>query len=395
MNKIAIRLGVSLFVFTILLAAGHAFLKPDSFNKIEELNDGWTVYFNDDVYHNISLSQLRKNVGRGANKGDIILFVKDNVDFHNYVSPALMFESRFSAWNVYVDTEKADSDYFDNYKKNKFIGCQRNFVVLPKKNGPSTIRIALAVAENGAYNYYEAPAVGGYLDLMMYGVYNNMIVFLLSVFLIVFGVIFFAVGVGFRSNVSEINMQIYSSLLFFVIGIWFLTQFQLLDLFIETHGHQTELEYISLYLIVPIMYMVMGSMKNYFKNKIFLMFMIPGSILPVILILIHFLGIVHINRMLFIYQLDCYVLLGYMIVAIIIKDIRLKGVSKSQFIQIVGQMALGVTFIFNVVFYYLEVAGISEQILLSKLAIPLGAMCMVFATLLNYYVFISESIARD
>ncbi len=84
-----------------------------------------------------------------------------------------------------------------------------------------------------------------------------------------------------------------------------------------------------------------------------------------------------------------------MSVMILLNDARSYNISKSQYAQILGQGALGLSFIFNMFFYYLEVTGITEQIMISKMAILLGAMCMVFATLLNYYTFISESVARQ
>jgi diguanylate cyclase (GGDEF)-like protein len=81
-------------------------------------------------------------------------------------------------------------------------------------------------------------------------------------------------------------------------------------------------------------------------------------------------------------------------ISMLIRDIKTGKITNSQAIQLAGMIALTISFAINVFFYYLEVAGVYEQILLSKVAVPVGALCMVFAALINYYIYISDSYAR-
>lgn len=395
MGKKILYLGISFLAFIIVLTIGYFFLRPDYYSSVVVLNSGWEVTYNDTKYENVELSNLRKLIGNRTHKGDIITLKNDNVNLLNFVSPTIMFESRFSAWRVYSGEELIGQRFLDEYKNGKFIGCENNFVSLPKKIKPSNIQINLLVAEEGAYDYYDAPAVGGYVGLLTFEVYNHMFIYLVSAFLIVFGIIFFAVAIGFRSDIAEVNMQIYAALMYLVLGIWFLAQFRLLDLFIETNGHQTEIEYISLYMVVPLMYLTIGCMRDYLNNKAFWGFSVVGSLVPFALIIIHFAGLVHINRTLLIYQLDAAVLIGFMFVMVLLKDAKGNLVTKSQYTQLIGQIGLASAFAINVFFYYLEIYGITKQIFLSKLIVPVAAICMVFGTLLNYYTFISESFARN
>ncbi len=394
MVKTVFNLAISFIAFIVLLIIGHFFLQADSKYNVEELNEGWDVYYNDSKFEDVHISQLRNIIGNGTFKGDTIVLIKRDVDLSKYVDATLFFESNYSAWMLFVDSRKVQSNHVEAYKAGKFIGCENNFAILPKLYMPVTIKLSLLIAEDNAYGHFEPPVLGGYLDVLQYTILNHVFIFISSAFLIIFGVIFFAIGVGFRSDIPEINMQIYSSLLFIVLGIWFLTQFKLLDLFIETYGHQTEIEYISLYMVVPFMYMTMGCMRNYLERKIFLAFAISGTIVPMLLIVLHFMGKVHINKLLVIYQLDAMVLIVFMFVMILLKDARQHLVSRAQFLQLTGQALLAASFIFNLFFYYLEVMGVSKQIMLSKKAVPLGAMCMVFVTLLNYYIFISDTFSR-
>ena len=384
---------ISFIFFLIMMTCGHFFLKPDSVSKVNVLNDGWNVIYNETEYNNVSLPELRTILGTSTNQGDTLILKKDMVDLSNYSSPTLMFETRFSAFRVICNSQILEERFFNSLNKHAFIGCMNNFVPLPSYDTPVCLSIELFIAENGAYNYYESPVIGGYSDLLLYAIYNHSFIFTISSFLIIFGVAFFAIAIGFRSDFPEINMQIYSALLYITLGIWFLTQFKLLDLFIENYGLQTEIEYIALYLVVPLMYMVMGCSQNYLKNKVFLAFSIVGSLFAISLIFIHFLGLAHINQLLIYYQIDAIIFIIFMIV-MVVKDTITRKLKQWQTIQLMGAGILGLSFIFNVIFYYMELAGISEQIMLSKKAVPVGAMCMVFGTMVNYQIYMSESYAQ-
>lgn len=395
MGKKILYLGISFISLLVIYIFAHYFFKPNNYSNVVVLDSGWDVTYNGNLYEDVKLSELRKVIGNSTYKGDIITLKNDNVDLGYFISPTLMFDSRFSAWEVYCGDKLAGHRFLEEYKTGKYIGCELNYVSLPKAFKLSTIQITLMVNEDNAYAYYQAPAVGGYVDLLMYGVYNHMFIYLVGAFLVVFGITFFAVALGFRSNIPEVNMQMYAALMYVALGVWFLSQFKLGDLFIETSGHQTEIEYIALYMVVPLMYMTIGCMRDYLKNKAFLVFSICGSIIPFLLIALHFTGLVHINRTLGIYQLDALVQIIFMFVKVLIKDAKANLITKSQFIQAVGQIGLAAACTVNVIFYYLELYGICEQIMLSKLIVPVAAIFMVFGTLLNYSTFISESFARN
>ena len=393
MHKRAMFLTIAFILYIFLVSIGLLYLKPADPTKVKALDDGWTVFYNDAEYEDVKLSELRGLIGSSTHKGDSLRLIRHNQDLRDYSSPTLLFESRFSAWRVMVNERIVGAHYLRHYRDGKFIGCEQNYVPLPVIRNNILLEIELKVSEDGAYSYFEAPMIGEYNDIFRYSVYKNFFVFITSAFLLIFGLLFSAISIVFRSDLPEMNMHLYSALLCMDLGIWFLTQFELMDLFIDTRGHQTEIEYISLFLAVPLMYAVLGCMQNYLHKKRFLIFFTIGIIAAEAPILIHFLGIIHLNRMLFLSQINAFIMFIFMII-MIIKDSRGKRISPSQMTQLVGIAALVASFFFNVVFYFLERAGISRQIMLSKKAVPMGAMCMVFATLGNYQFYISESFAR-
>lgn len=412
MRSKIINLSITFISFILLMIIGDFIVKPHVIDNVRVLDEGWDVIYNDMSYTDVRLSQLRGLIGSGTKRADTIILTYDNIESYNYSAVAgndrkgpevqgsssipdmvLLMYTRFSAYKVLVNGEVISKQYYDQYERGDFIGCDQVFIDLPSIDDIDTISIEYKVAEDGAYNFYEAPVLGRYMDVLLYRVYTYSFVFFISAFLIIFGIIFFAIAVAFNENLSEMTMQIFSALLYIALGSWFLTQFNVLGLFMDTHGHETEMEYVSLFVITPLMYLVMGSMRGYLMKKSFLFFVIAGTIVPIALIAIHFAGFVHINRMLMIYQIDAVVFVTYSIL-MLIKDARQKSLSQSQSIQLTGLAIISVSFIVNVIFYYIEVAGIGEQIMLSKKVVPVGAMCMVFATLVNYHIFITQSLAR-
>jgi diguanylate cyclase (GGDEF)-like protein len=369
------------------------FFRPEDSKKITVMNEGWDVTYNDTQFKDIKLSELRRLIGNGTHKGDVIILSRNIDPLYELASPTLMFESRFSAWKLRFGGAELYNHYYDRVDKKHFIGCETNYVNIPASSGTVLLEIELYVAEDGAYGFYEPPVIGNYINVILYTVYKYLFIFLASTFLITFGIMFFAITIGFRSTLPEIRMQTFSSLLFIDLGIWFLTQFNLLSIFVNTHGHETELEYFSLYLVVPLMYLVIGSMQDYLKNKVFIAFASISTIVALGPILLHTFNIGHINNYLMLYQINGLVLVVFMAVMLLI-DRKKNHLTSSQKIQIAGQGILGASFVFNVFFYYMEVAGIYEQIMISKIIVPLGALTMVFATLINYYIYISESYAR-
>ena len=393
MRRIALFLSIAFITFLCLMFAGHRLFKPSSLDKVEILDDGWNVRYNGVQYSDVRLSELRELIGSGTHKGDTIVLSRTINDPRSLTAPTLLFETRFSGFRFNCGGIKLFEYSMSPESQNKFLGCENIYATLPPISGTTSIDIELLVSQDGAYSYFEPMIFGSYSDVLLYVIYTHMFVFITSVFLIIFGLLFFTIAIGFRHVLPEFNMQIYSSLLFITLGVWFLAQFRILNLFIDTRGHQTEVEYIALYLTVPIMYMVIGSVHNYLRNATFFTVAWVSSLAALTPIALHYTGIIYMNKALPLFQINGLILFIYAI-SLLIRDSKKGLLNSSQYIQLIGQLMLAASFFFNVFFYYLERLGINEQIMLSKKAVPMGTLCMVFATLVNYCVYISESYAR-
>ena len=383
-----------IITFLFLMRVGHFLFNREDVTRVLVLDEGWDVRYNETEYENVSLSELRGIIGHDTKKGDVIRLSRQMSGYGIYHDPALCFETRFSGYKVWFNGDMLFGQWYEPEYQNKFVGCKNIYATLPRSYAPTTIAIELFVTQDGAYSYFEPVIFGNFRDISLYIIYYHLFILMISAFLIVFGLLFFVIAVGFRTTYGEFRIQSYGSLLFVTLGIWFLSQFKMLDLFIETYGHQTEIEYISLYLSAPLMFMVIGCVNDHMHNKYFIAFAVIGIAVAILPIVLHYTGIQYINKSLFMFQIVGFILLAYLIY-LLVTDHKGGKMTTSQYVQLVGQMILALSFVFNVIFYFLERLGLSEQILLSKVAVPVGALLMAFTMLVNYCIYIAESYAHQ
>ncbi len=392
-EKRIIFLTIAFFTFIILVLLCHFIFLPTPSAPIYELKDGWDVYYNDETFENISLNDLREKIGNLSSKGDEITLVKSMTSDDSIVFPTVSFLSRYSAVELYIDNDLVYSKDLNKISEKRFIGVHYNVVPFEPASDSFEIKIKLHVNEDDAYSHFEAPLFGDYYDVMVKLFYINLFALSSGIFLIIFGAAFFLISLIFYRTLPGISLQLSASLLFIVLGSWILSYYRLLDLFMDTKGHMTEIEYISLYLLVPLIYIIIGSIQDHYTDWVFLVVSSTSSLLSLFLIVLHFSGVMHMNRTLLYYH--CLAVVCVLFLAVTIgKDIYQKKLLPSESIQLIGLAFLAASFVLNMAAYTLEMAGILPVNLITKHTIPMGGLILVFATLINYFIYISESYAR-
>ncbi len=378
--------------FAILLGICHYLFMPDH-SYIKLLTDNWTITYNDVVYENITPKDMRDLFGQKTKKNDIITFTRD-LDISEYTQfPTLLFTTNYSAWEIFLDDIFFTSAFMDKYESGEFIGSQYSFVTLPDTHKQTKLTIKLYVAEDNAYRFFEPPVIGNFYDVKSGFVFNNLFPLGTGIFLVIFGLAFLIITIIFYKTLPDILSQMFSSLLFIDLGIWFLSFFKLLNMFVNLWGHLSEIEFISLYLMVPLFYMIIGCIQKHYNDWIFIVVASTCSMICIFLIVLHYMDIAHLNRTLIYYQfilLICYIFLG----VTISKDIMAHNLLPQEKIQLVGLAGLALTFIVNFFAYTLEFTGLANRTALSKRLLPFGALVFVFCNLINYFIYISESYAR-
>ncbi|WP_035765265.1 GGDEF domain-containing protein [Butyrivibrio sp. NC2002] len=393
MKKAAAFLTIAFITFLILIAICDDLFAPVNPKSIQRLNDGWTVVYNGETYEDVSLSGLRKRIGHPAEKGDVIEMSTKISGIKDLTFPSLLFLSRYSAYEVYFNDTRILSEYIEDYKENRYIGVKNNFITLPYEANEGIITIRLFVNEDKAYNYFDAPVFGSFHDVKAQYIYSNLFPLGVSVLLIIFGAAFLIITLSFYRTLPDILSQLFTSLLFIDLGVWIMAYYRLWQLFIYAKGHYTEIEYFSLYLMVPLMYMIIGCINKHYSDWIFQVVTLTSVIICIFIVALHVTGIAHVNSTLIYYQ--CLALVCFFFLLLVIgRDVEQKKLSPSEKIQLLGLLCLAVSFLIHFGLFVFSSVGIVSQSDYLKKSVPMGSLVFLFATLINYFIYVSESYAR-
>ena len=393
MHKKALRFLIIAFItFLFLVIACHYALKPSGLKRIQELNSGWTLTIQDQVFTDTSLASMPSRDQVHNKKGDVVSLKTTIISDEHYAFPAIRFLSKYSAFEFYQDGTLIESEHMNEFIKGDYIGTKYNFLTLKPFDHSTEIELLLYINEDNTYAY-EIPAFGDYSDVMLDFIFTNIFALGAGAFLVIFGIAFFIISLIFYKTLPDILSQLFSSLFFIDLGIWILCYFGLFDLFMNTKEHTTEIEFLTLYLMIPLMYMIIGCIQKHYMDWIFMITSATCTFLCITLFLMHVTGIVHVNLTLPYYQAIAFMTILFLAVTIG-RDILQKKLLPPEVTQLLGMAILCISFIMNFVFFMLEGYRIVPINMMTKRAIPMGGLAFVFATMLNYSTYISESYAR-
>ncbi len=393
MHKKALRFLLSAFLtFLFLAVACHYAFKPSGGSRLQHLNDGWTLTLQGMSFNDVNLAAMPNTDIVRNKKGDVVSLKRTIVSDAHYAFPAIRFLSKYSAFELYQDGALVESEYMDEFIKGKYIGTKYNFVTLKPFDHETEIELSLYINEDNTYSY-EVPAYGDFSDVMLDFIFTNVFALGAGAFLIIFGMAFFIISLIFYKTLPDILSQLFSSLLLIDIGIWILCYFRLFDVFMNTWEHTTEIEFLALYLMIPLMYMIIGCVQKHYMDWIFMITSTTCTIICITLFLMHVTKIVHVNLTFPYYQGISFMTFLFLAVTIG-RDIAAKKLLPSEIIQLLGMATLCISFILNFVFFVLEGYVIVPLNMMTKRSIPMGGLAFVFATMLNYTTYITESYAR-
>ncbi|MBE5842573.1 MAG: diguanylate cyclase [Butyrivibrio sp.] len=385
-------LTIAFITFLFLVIACHYAFRPTGKPRLQKLTDGWTITTPKDTYTDVSLVVMPSRYNYSNESGDVISFKNTVTSDEHYAFPAIKFLSKNSAFEFYQDGALIESEFMSKFKKGEYIGTKYNFVTLKPFDKTTDIEIRLFINEDNTYSY-EVPVFGDYTDVTLDFLFTNFFALSTAAFLIIFGMAFFIISLIFYKTLPDILSQLFSSLLFIDLGIWILCYFRLCDLFMNTWEHTTEIEYFSLYMMIPLMYMLIGCIQKHYLDWIFMVTSTTCAVICFFLFLMHVTGIVHVNLTLAYYQGISLLTILFLVVTIG-RDIAQKKLQPAEKIQLLGLIVMSISFIVNFVFYMLEGYAIVPLNMMTKRATPMGGLAFVFATMLNYSTYITESYAR-
>ncbi len=394
--KLKLIIFVSLLVAVIVGIYDYIFYLRDCYTY--DIDDAWEVYVNDEYIGTSDNDDVVTDLNLSVNKGSILTMqtVLPDVSRELY-HPAIILKSRYCAYLVYLDDVLIESYEIDKYENDKYIGDNRNIISLPKEWRGKTLKIVAYPAEDDLSSIILDTKLGDYVDLErdIFHKYANVVV--MGAFLIVFGLLFMIISVVFVLilKIKEMLLHAYASILLILSGILIHTYYCVNFLFMSGE-HGAVLYYVCLYLSVSVCFVIARKSAKA-MGKWYYMVEIFCDVTIALFILLHFAGILHINKsynMFMITPVLCFVT----VVCNYIELTRRKKNTEYIKIQYAGLLLYGTFMIFamfllNAYNNHLLGHGIFVERLCDNILI-FGPMLYAFCQLYNYFVNITNSFSK-
>ncbi|MCR5404924.1 MAG: GGDEF domain-containing protein [Butyrivibrio sp.] len=360
---------------------------------IADLESGWTVKLNGSEHRDVSLYEFYKILdGKKLSRGDDITMSITLPDLGALPFPAILFKSRYTTLKCYLDDKLLYDFGQDMYEKRQFIGKMFHFISLPSKCAGKELSLKMRVGENDAFTSLQSARFGSQPDLMSSFMNTHAMVIATGIFLVVFGIVFLCITLFFVADFPDIRSLLCGSVFSINIGIWVMSYYNVLSLFIYT-PFETQIEYFTLYLIVPFCYLITYFIQKIVRKRLYIAAALLTSTVTVVQFILHYGFNIHLRATLPLYHiiglLGFLVMLYYLIRNIIRKDLTASGI-----IQMAGLVAFALAAVAHLVIYALDKLHIPNSYRLGILIIDSGCLCFVMCQLSNYMIYITQSYAQ-
>ncbi len=393
MRKYLHFLSFSFILLVIIMGSLHYLFMVNQTYPIQTLTKGWTVVFRNEQYINTDLEQMGKQLGNTFTKGDVItLHLEKPLEQLDVPFPYLLFKTQFCGYEVYLDGKLIAEENASEASLRDFVGVSYNSVPLPTDVEGKKLSIKIFVCENNTRSNIISPLLGDYDDIYRYLYHSAEIPGFTGVFLILFGIIFLVISLYFYIKVSGVSTQVLTSLLCISLGLWMLTAYDCVD-FLIAPSFATSVEYVSLYSLLPLMYLLVRSLHKRFNNMVVTFLAYSSAAFGILFVILHAMNIVHLNQFLMPYYLMT-IVAALMLILYDYMDIRAKVTSSSTSVMMIGLSVLSFTLLIYefVAFSYTFVDYRQNPFL--NYTVPFGSLFFVITELLNHFIFMTRSFAQ-
>ena len=300
-NRYFILPMLMIFMTVVVLAFGGKWFTSSSNFSISRIDDGWSVFRGGITSNDVTLSKY--NIGKSKRGERISISKTFFIPEHN----TLMFRSNLQAVELLVDGKIKYSYGLDELEKGKFIPKRYNMVDINPQAGRHNIMIVYTMGEDNSVENLS-PVYLGHRSLLMQSFFSyNRISMFIGSFLVVYSCILFALSI-YLALTRRTASQIYIGATFsMLLGCYILARNDILW-FIGSHDEFfSMMEYLSFYLI-PLAFSILlySTHPDLFKRKQRI-FIIINIVFPIMVLLLHVIGILHINRMVNVAGVLCFI----------------------------------------------------------------------------------------
>lgn len=384
---------ISLVLAVIITVLIDKSLTYDPSYEVAVLEDGWTVSINGVTHNDVSLFEFYKILdGRKLSRGDDITLSITLPDIGDVPFPAILFKSRYTTLECYVDGKDIYDFGQDMYDKRQFIGKMFHFISLPSKFAGKEFSIKMKVSENNAFTSLDSLRLGSQPDLENYFMDTHLMVIATGMFLVVFGIVFLCITLFFVAEFPVIRSFLCGSLFSINLGVWVMCYYSVLSPFFYT-PFETQLEYFTLYLIVPFCYLITYFIQKIERKKLYIAAALLTSTVTIVQYILHYGFNIHLRATLPMYHTVG--VLGFILMLYyLVRNIRRKDLTASEIIQMAGIVAFATAGIAHLVIYILDTLHVPTSMRIGILIIDCGCLLFVMCQLANYMIYITQSFAQ-
>ncbi len=353
---------------------------------------GYEVTINGQVFQDVEPFDIYKHLDRRLHYGDVISMKTTLPDLGDIPFPAILFRSRYSAMDVYVDGDLIYTFGKDLYQEKKFIGKMYHFISLPEDYAGKELEIKMIAGETDAFSSLQPPKIGSQPDVESQFITEHRMIIATGMFLIVFGISFTLITMFFVVNVPDIISFHVGSLFCINLGVWIMCYYNVLSPFIYT-PYETQLEYLTMYLIVPFCYLLVFFAQKIEKKNLFMTAAGISCFVTLSLYVLHFGFNIHLRETITVYHITA--VLGFCVISyFLIRNIVKKDITRSGMIQMGGLVAFAVAELIHLGIYIMDTNHIRNSYFASIVTIDTGCLIFVLCQLANYMLFITQSYAQ-
>ena len=383
---------LSFFIIVAVITGCRLALYTAPVYDMQVLEDGWQISVNNSDFTDVSMWYAYKGFEGSLKPGDHVIMkyvLPDSV----IPNPVVFFRTRYTTLSAYVDGKRLYAYGDEFYKSGKFIGKMYHMISLPTDYAGKTLVFDMYAGEPNAFKSLHAPIFGSYSDVSGYFVRDNLIIIATGMFMFVFGLTFLCIAMVFVNFVPEVKSLLVGSLFCMNLAAWLLSYYNILSLFIYTE-RESEVEYVTMYLVVPFCYWLLYYIKDLRNDRIYRAIMAVSISIPVLQCILHYVFNIHLRVTLSMYHIVAVLGFTVLLYYVIVTNRHLKEAPAHTLIQLVGLLSFGIGHFIHLIIYVLEVNNIKTYEIFNKVVISVACLIFAICQLATYLVYITATYAK-
>lgn len=386
-KKVAFILVSFLAVVCLLLIPGQT-VRTLTQAEVVELKDGWRMSYNGGILNATNPQRIVWTDLKSVKRNDVLTMTRKLPSSAGYYYPALYVRTNNSSIEVLINGVTYYTHDREALQPGGHAGSGGHFIDLPASVAGSELTIRLTAAGRFAFLGVEPPMLSTYTDVMEFVLHRNFLQLTVGIFLCMFGMSFLVISLYFVMQTPNLLGQVVSSLICIDVGIWLLSAYDLLQI-IMGGIHTTVVERIALYMLIPLIYLYLSSMRKPFRKQTYTAIAVVSSALCISFVIGVAIGFLPTGILWIPYGIIA------LIATIIMLRIRAGNRAntqreESESLRIAGLLVLVVTFWFHHIFYtFMEYTGLTRDIVTDNL-VTFGGVLFVLCLMLNYFVYIAQ-----